>query len=671
MDDKPLLETRYRLALEAGQIGVWTWDAASGVIHWDDRAREIAGLSPGVQATGREFESLVHPEDRAERRAVWTRALDPHGSGDFLLEYRVIQPGSRAVRWIAVKGKVEFRDGQPLRANGVLRDVTDRRLTEDLIGRSEARFAGIVSVAADAIISIDSQHRITMFNDGAEHIFGYARSELLGQPLDVLMPERFHKSHSDHIARFGGSAVPARRMGERAEIYGRRSSGEVFPAEASISHLAIGGETMFTVVLRDISVRKQAEQLLAKSNSELEARVDERTRALNAEMQRREETQAQLVRTQRMEAFGQLTGGVAHDFNNLLTVISGNLELLEMRLKDEKDRTLLKRAYDAAEMGARLTARLLTFARRRQYETARLNLNDQVMGMVDLLGRTLGEPIVLDTRFDPQIWIVRADPSEIENAVLNLAINARDAMPKGGRLIIETTNVSVDDGRVGTVNKLIAGDYVRLSVSDTGSGMTPDVLRHAFEPFFTTKQPGKGTGLGLSTIYGFAQELGGTVTIYSEIGQGTTVSVYVPRSDGQQADSRRDRPGDLVPASGGETVLLVEDNADVRSVTRSRLAGLGYSVIDAESGPAALEVLRSGTVINVVFSDVVMAGGMSGFDVAQWVRSNRPELKMLLTSGYADEVLRAQDRQLAGLKILRKPYSRGALAQAIRQTLDG
>ena len=189
-------------------------------------------------------------------------------------------------------------------------------------------------------------------------------------------------------------------MGERSEIRGRRKNGELFPAEASISHLEIGRENLFTVVLRDISERKRVEELLAKSNSELEARVSERTRELNAEMQRREQTQAQLVRTQRMEAFGQLTGGVAHDFNNILTVITGNLELLEMRLTDEKDRTLLKRAYDAAEMGARLTARLLTFARRRQYETARLNLNDQVMGMVDLLGRTLGEPIVLDTRFD-------------------------------------------------------------------------------------------------------------------------------------------------------------------------------------------------------------------------------------------------------------------------------
>jgi PAS domain S-box-containing protein len=510
-----------------------------------------------------------------------------------------------------------------------------------------------------------------LFNDGAEQIFGYSRDEVIGQPLDMLLPDRFANAHSGHIDRFKASTVSARRMGERGEIYGRRKNGQEFPAEASISHLYIADQSTFTVVLRDISERKRIEERLARSNAELEIRVLERTHELNAEMRQREMTQAQLVRTQRMEAFGQLTGGVAHDFNNLLTVITGNLELLEMRLKDERERTLLKRAYDAAEMGARLTSRLLTFARRRQFETVQLNLNDSVVAMVDLLGRTLGEPIRLHTQFEPQLWTARADPSEIENAVLNLAINARDAMPKGGRLIIETTNVSVDEEQIGALSKLPAGDYVRLSVSDTGLGMSAHVQQHAFEPFFTTKQPGKGTGLGLSTVYGFTQELGGTVTIYSEIGHGTTVSVYLPRSDGQQPTATQDRSDDVVPTSAGETVLLVEDNVEVRQVTASRLAELGYRVIDVDGGPAALEILKSDQGIDVVFSDIVMAGGMSGFDVAQWVHAHRPGLKMLLTSGYADEALRIQDRQAAGLKILRKPYSRSELARAIRQTIDG
>ena len=657
------LETRYRIALEVGQIGSWQWDAASGLIDLDERACGIIGVAPPARLAGHEIEQIVHPQDRANRRACWAQALDPKGTGEFMVEYRLIQPGTGLQRWVSTHAKVDFKDGAPNRAVGVVRDVTERR-------RAEAIFAGIVSIAADAIITIDDKHRITLFNDGAERTFGYARDEVIRQPLDILLPETLRHAHADHVRKFGASGTSARKMGERSEIHGRRKNGELFSAEASISHLEIGSESLFTVVLRDVSERKRVEELLAKSNLELEARVDERTRELNAEMQRREQTQAQLVRTQRMEAFGQLTGGVAHDFNNILTVITGNLELLDMRLVNEKDRTLLKRAYDAAEMGARLTARLLTFARRRQYETARLNLNDQIMGMVDLLGRTLGEPIVLDTRFDARIWPVYADPSEIENAILNLAINARDAMVRGGRLIIETANVTVEEGQIGMLNKLAAGDYVRFSVSDNGSGMTPDVLQHALEPFFTTKRPGRGTGLGLSTIYGLAQELGGTVTIDSEVDHGTTVSVYLPRSDGPQVTIRQNHPGEAVTASAGETVLLVEDNNEVRQVTSSRLAELGYHVIESESGPEAVKALQSGETIDIVFSDIVMAGGMSGFEVAQWVMTNRPGMKILLASGFAEDAARGQEKHLADLKIMRKPYSRADLARTLRQILD-
>jgi PAS domain S-box-containing protein len=669
MDEKQPLGSRYRAALAAGRIGVWSWDAATGLLDWDDVARELLGVAPDVQLSLQEFEDLVASDDRATRSAAWTKALDPAGMGELQVEWRVIPPNGDVYRWIAARGRVEFSDGAALRVVGVLQNITERR-------RAEARLAGILSIAADAIIAINEQRRIILFNDGAEQIFGYSRSEVLGQTLDVLLPDRFRKTHADHVQRFATSTVSARRMGERSEIYGRRKTGEEFPAEASISHLDLAGQSTFTVVLRDISERKRAEQQLAQSNAELEMRVAERTQELNAEMQRREITQVQLVRTQRMEAFGQLTGGVAHDFNNLLTVITGNLELLEMRLKDERERTLLKRAADAAEMGARLTARLLTFARRRQFETVQLNLNDCVVAMVDLLGRTLGEPITLQTQFEPQLWPTRADPSEIENAVLNLAINARDAMPNGGRLIIETTNVTVDVGQIGALSKLPAGDlpagdYVRLSVSDTGSGMSAHVLQHAIEPFFTTKQPGKGTGLGLSTVYGFTQELGGTLTIYSELGHGTTVSVYLPRSVSQHAAPTRDRASEVVPLSAGEVVLLVEDNAEVRRVTASRLFELGYRVIDVDSGPAALEVLKSDQAVDVVFSDIVMAGGMSGFDVAEWVQTHRSELRLLLTSGYADEALRVQERPAAGLKILRKPYNRSELARAIRSTIDG
>ncbi|HRD77009.1 MAG TPA: PAS domain S-box protein [Hyphomicrobiaceae bacterium] len=547
--------------------------------------------------------------------------------------------------------------------------MADQKATEDALRESEARLAGILAIAADSIITVDSHHRITLFNDGAEAMFGYRRAEVIGKPLDILLPERARELHRLHVQRFGQSTTTARRMGERQQVYGLRKSGDEFPAEASISRHDFGGRRTYTVILRDITDRRRSEEMLARSRAELEQRVVERTAELSAEIRRREETEAQLVRTQRMEAFGQLTGGIAHDFNNLLTVIIGNLELLEMRLKDERQLALLSRAREASEMGARLTSRLLTFARRRKYESQVLDLNDQILGMVELLTRSLGDHINLTTRLAPSLWAVRADPSEIENAILNLAINARDAMPKGGELSIETRNVSAEANQIGAITKLAAGDYVRISVSDSGTGMTPDVLRHAFEPFFTTKTPGKGTGLGLSTIYGLVEALGGTATIYSEVDHGTTVSLYLPR-DHAEAPAPVSRNVASIPVSAGETVLLVEDNTEVREVTRERLAELGYIVLEAESGPDAVEQLRSQAAIDVVLSDVVMAGGMSGFDVARAVARDRPGLKTLLMSGYAEDVLRDEGGGSGGLRILRKPFGRAELATALREVLD-
>ena len=541
-------------------------------------------------------------------------------------------------------------------------NVPDNHLAMTSGEEAAALLAGIVSIAADAIISMDQHQHITMFNKGAEIIFGYAPEEVIGQSLTILMPEQFRAAHQGHVERFQAGTVSARRMGERSEILGRRKNGETFYAEASISKLDVSGKRVYTAVLRDITERKA-------SQAALEREVEARTRELKQEMMRREASQAQLVRTQRMEAFGQLTGGVAHDFNNLLTVITGNLELLEMRITGTKERALLQRAQDAASMGARLTDRLLTFARRRRYAPARLNLNEQVLGMAELLERTLGEQISLTTNLERTPWAAIADPSEVENAILNLAINARDAMPSGGRLIIETANVSMDDEKLARDVNLPAGDYIRLSVTDTGLGMPAEVQQKAFEPFFTTKGPGKGTGLGLSTIYGFVQQLQGAVTLYSEPGQGTTINLYLPRAGDASALVRSNADADRIPTAEGECVLLVEDNADVRATAVSQLEALGYRVIQADGGPAAIAAFEHGNAINLVFSDVVMSGGMSGFDVARWVREHAPATKMLLASGYPDQVLRSEDIRHLRIEVMRKPYSRRELAQALCRAL--
>ncbi len=546
-------------------------------------------------------------------------------------------------------------------------DLRAKRAEEEL-RRSESRIAAILAIGADAIISLDEKMRITLFNEGAERLFGYGQGEILGQSLDTLVPERFRSRHRKDVRDFAASPIMARRVGERQAIYALHKDGTEFPAEASIAKLEVGGERVYMAMVRDISERKQAEDMLARSNAELEARVEQRTKALEEEIQRREEAQAALIQAQRMEAFGQLTGGIAHDFNNLLTIVLGNLELLDAQLSQEKERALLHRAADAAQMGARLTSRLLTFSRRQRLEAVVLNLNDLMLGIAELLKRSLGERIALTTVLAGALWPTRVDPSEVENAVLNLAINARDAMPDGGKLVIETRNVTVDKEGVETLGDVVAGDYVCISVTDTGTGMSPEVLEHAFEPFFTTKR-GSGTGLGLSTIYGFAQQSGGHVTIESERGSGTTVSLFLPRASDVETGTVRQRAPEVPLSENCETVLVVEDDPELRELTLQRVEGLGYVALDAEDAKTAIRILESEPGIELVFSDIVLGRGMSGYQLGLWVRANKPGQRVLLTTGYASDATGGEN--IADeFNVLRKPYSRLQLALALKTTLE-
>ena len=544
-------------------------------------------------------------------------------------------------------------------------ELTTSNNLESELRIAESQVSTILAIAADAIISLNEKMQIIMFNEGAASIFGYTKNEIIGQPLDVLIPERFRDSHHAHIASFAGSPVPARRMGERQEIFARRKDGTEFPAEASIAKQEIDGHHVFMVVLRDVTERKNAEAALARANAELENRVAERTRELEAEICRREAAHANLVQAQRMEAFGQLTGGVAHDFNNLLTIVTGNLELLSDATQGEASRKLLKRAADAADMGAALTKRLLTFARRRRLSPQVLDINQLVLGLMEILKRSIGEDITLTTMLAGNVWTPKVDPSELENAVLNLAINARDAMPEGGELIVETRNVAgkhvpFDGG---------GREFVLLSVTDTGVGMPQEVLERAFEPFFSTKEPGRGTGLGLSTVYGFAEQSGGYAAIESEVGRGTTVSLYLPRAEATP-DTLSKQVAEEVPLSEhGEVILVVEDNAEVRELTLQRVEGLGYVALEAESGPDAVRVLESEEHIDLVLSDIVMAGGMSGFDLARWIATNSPKVHMVLTTGYAEEERRQDPGRAEAVAILRKPYKRTELAKALKEAL--
>ncbi len=558
---------------------------------------------------------LVHPDDRETVLAKIREAHDPAGSGLYTIDHRILRRDG-GIGWISARSRTFFAGKgakrRPLRTIGVIEDITGRKLIEEELRASQARLTAIFENAEDAIIALDSSQRITLFNHGAEQVFGYTAAEVIGQPLGLLLPARFHESHMQLVSRFGTGTVAAHRMGQRNQIVGRRKNGEEFPADATILKLAGADGPVFTTILRDMTESRRIEH-------ELELRIAERTQQLHEEMRRRQAAQEAAAQSQRMEALGSLTGGIAHDFNNLLTVITGNHQLLEMELTDETLRSYLAEAERAAGMGARLNQRLMSFARQRRLTPVPVDLNGIIIGVREMLRRSLGEHIAVATELSAGLWQVKADPTEVENALLNLAINARDAMPEGGSLVIATGNVSTGAAKDG----LDPGEYVSFSVTDTGMGMTPEVKARVFEPFFTTKERGKGTGLGLATVYGFVKQSGGHVTLQSEPGHGTAIEIFLPRHGLTQALAPA-ADGETIPRGAGETILLVEDNPDVRRVTAIHLKNLGYRAVQAASGAEALAIVDAGEPVDLVFSDIVMPGGMSGYDLARRLRQEQP-----------------------------------------------
>jgi signal transduction histidine kinase len=393
-----------------------------------------------------------------------------------------------------------------------------------------------------------------------------------------------------------------------------------------------------------------------------------------AEVQRREETEARLRQAQKMEAVGQLTGGVAHDFNNLLTVIIGSLAMLQRRLAEgsARDVRLVENALEGARRAAALTHRLLAFSRQQPLDPKPLDLNRLVAGMSELLQRTLGEQIEIETVLAGGLWRATADPNELENAILNLAVNARDAMPEGGKLTVETANTALDEAYAASRQEVKPGQYVLISVSDTGAGMPRELLGRVFEPFFTTKPVGKGTGLGLSQVYGFIRQSGGHVAIYSEPGEGTTVKLYLPRHTG---------PGDIgtaepvqslpAPTSGsGEKILVVEDDPLVRRFTVEALSEAGYRVVEAGDGPSGLAVLEGHADIRLLFTDVVLTGPMNGRRLADVALKLRPDLKVVFTTGYTRNAIIHHGRLDPGVELLGKPFTARELTAKIHAALS-
>ncbi len=394
-----------------------------------------------------------------------------------------------------------------------------------------------------------------------------------------------------------------------------------------------------------------------------------RTAALYAESERRETLEASLRQSQKMEAVGQLTGGVAHDFNNLLTIILGNLQMALRQNPEGKTKTLMSNAYQAADRAAELTKRLLAFSRSQPLDPHPIDANRLVAGMSDLLDRTLGETIAVETVRSAGLWQTEADGPQLEAAILNLAINARDAMPDGGKVTIETGNAFLDEFYCQSVEGVKPGQYVMISVTDTGSGMPRDVIDKAFDPFFTTKPAGAGTGLGLSQVYGFIRQSGGHVRIYSEIGEGTTVKIYLPRSFARDKPLPSGKPADDSPEGQQETVLVVEDDADVRAYVVETLSALNYSVREAANAEAALGILNNSGPVDLLLTDVVMPG-MNGRNLAEAARLRHPGLKVLYMTGYSRNAIVHQGRLDAGVSLMQKPFSQNVLAKRVRTVLE-
>jgi PAS domain S-box-containing protein len=515
-------------------------------------------------------------------------------------------------------------------------DVTLMQQVEDELRERQAHLQSILATVPDAMIVIDDKGFVASFSTAAEKLFGYSAHEAIGQNVSMLMPSPDREAHDGYLDSYIRTGR-RRIIGYGRVVVGLRKNGTTFPMELSVGEAVAGGKRIFTGFVRDLTSRHRIE--------------------------------AELRQSQKMEAVGQLTGGLAHDFNNLLAVISGNLEMLGTGLAEPGQLSLLREAQSAADDGARLTSQLLAFGRRQALAPKVLDVGGLLGEFSDLVQRTLGDSVELRTIIPGRRLSALADKAQLQSALLNLSINARDAMPGGGRLTIEISGVEVDADYAGMYQAIRPGRYVLISVTDTGTGMTSEVMERAFEPFFTTKPTGSGTGLGLSMVYGFAKQSAGHLQLYSEPGEGTTVRLFLPRADAGKDSHPDGQRAEDAPSLGTETILVVEDDARVRRVTVSRLQTLGYSVIEATNGVDALKKMEAGHDVALLFSDVAMPG-MNGDELARKVRERWPNVRILLTSGFSEP--HAAEKEIeAGAGWLKKPYTALEMSARLRMLLDG
>jgi hypothetical protein len=535
----------------------------------------------------------------------------------------------------------------------------------------DAKVRLLLQAAPDAMLVIDESGKIILANSQTQLLFGFAEQELIGERVDLLVPQRLREGHATHRETYSHQPR-VRQMGSGLELYGLRKDGTEFPVEISLSPLNIEGTRFVTAAIRDITERRRTEAELRKLNAELHSKMAELAAVklgVSTESSDQRSPEQQLRQMQRMEAVGQLASGVAHDFNNILNIITGYAEMLYDRLPDGgKERSMVVEIQTAVRRGAALTHQLLAFGRKQVLQPVVLDPNTTCREMERMLHRVIGEDIVLTTQLSPNLKRVKIDRGQLEQVLLNLALNARDAMPQGGRLSIETRLATLDEAYARAHPEISAGTYVEICVSDTGGGMDEATRLHLFEPFFTTKQVGKGTGLGLATVYGIIQQSGGHINVYSELGHGTVFKVYLPPTEEPADDATRVVPG--APILGNETVLLVEDENQLRTVSKMFLETRGYTVLTASNGAEGLQIAeRSQTSIQLLITDVVMPG-MSGRELAEKVLGRNKTMRVLFMSGYTDDAMIRHGLEAGKFPFIRKPFSLHDLSLKVREVLD-
>ena len=615
-------------------------DENSVVVIANGAARRLLGVEPGFNdiTWTRKFHCFfadgTTPLPKADSSLV--RALSGESIDDFEL---VVLPehASEKVHLVANARPLRDATGDLRGAITVLRDITEQRRAHQALVDSEHMAQAIVQTALDAFIQTDENGVVLDWSPQAEAMTGWARVEAIGVKVeDLVFPEQLRAIHRERVTHFLQEAAGG-AMGMRYESPGQHRDGHEYFVEISLTTLRRNEGSIVNAFVRDITQKRAAAE--------------------------------QLIQAQKMESVGQLTGGIAHDFNNMLTVITGTIEILADAVKDVPHlATITKLISDAADRGAQLTTSLLAFARKQPLQPSEIDVNGLIREIVRLLMPTLGQHIEITSALRGDVWPAFVDRGQLSAALVNLAINARDAMPTGGTLNFTTSNIQlgVPDAVAHGVER--AGDYVSIEVSDTGTGIAPEHLDRIFDPFFSTKEVGQGTGLGLSMVFGFVKQSGGSVEVRSEEDHGATFRIFLPKADSSALQPPAQEEGPVL--GGSETILCVEDDDKIRDYVAVQLRSLGYKVLIASNADEAIAIVNEGAVFDLLFTDIVMPGSMNGRQLAERLMAGRPSLRVLFTSGYSAGAIPLQGRAGHGIPLLTKPYRRSELARMLRRCLD-